>query len=69
MDIKLFVDTDSDLRIIRRIKRDIKERGRTVDSVIEQYIKVVRPMQINLSNQQSDMQILLSLKVEKISCN
>ncbi|WP_342598456.1 uridine kinase [Psychrobacillus sp. FSL H8-0483] len=44
MDIKLFVDTDSDLRIIRRILRDINERGRTVDSVVDQYINVVRPM-------------------------
>lgn len=44
MDIKLFVDTDSDLRIIRRILRDIKERGRTTDSVIEQYLSAVRPM-------------------------
>ncbi len=44
MDIKLFVDTDADLRIIRRILRDINERGRTIDSVIEQYLSVVRPM-------------------------
>ncbi|WP_174880717.1 uridine kinase, partial [Metabacillus niabensis] len=44
MDIKLFVDTDADLRIIRRILRDIKERGRSIDSVIEQYLSVVRPM-------------------------
>ncbi|MBM7660726.1 uridine kinase [Bacillus mesophilus] len=44
MDIKLFVDTDADIRIIRRMLRDIKERGRTLDSVIEQYISVVRPM-------------------------
>jgi uridine kinase len=44
MDIKLFVDTDADIRIIRRILRDIKERGRSIDSVIEQYISVVRPM-------------------------
>lgn len=44
MDIKLFVDTDSDLRIIRRIMRDIKERGRTTDSVIDQYLTAVRPM-------------------------
>jgi uridine kinase len=44
MDIKLYVDTDADLRIIRRLMRDIKERGRSMDSVIEQYIKVVRPM-------------------------
>ena len=44
MDIKLFVDTDADLRIIRRIMRDINERGRTVDSVVDQYLSVVRPM-------------------------
>lgn len=44
MNIKLFVDTDSDLRIIRRLLRDISERGRTVESVVEQYINVVRPM-------------------------
>ncbi|WP_019154611.1 uridine kinase [Robertmurraya massiliosenegalensis] len=44
MDIKLFVDTDADIRIIRRLSRDIKERGRTLDSVIDQYVNVVRPM-------------------------
>ncbi|KIL44489.1 uridine kinase [Jeotgalibacillus soli] len=44
MDIKLFVDTDADLRIIRRLLRDINERGRTIDSVVNQYINVVRPM-------------------------
>jgi uridine kinase len=44
MDIKIFVDTDADLRILRRIQRDIKERGRTIDSVVDQYIGVVRPM-------------------------
>ncbi|ESU30691.1 uridine/cytidine kinase [Bacillus sp. 17376] len=44
MDIKLYVDTDADLRIVRRLLRDIKERGRSMDSVIEQYVKVVRPM-------------------------
>ncbi|MFS0575299.1 uridine kinase [Sporosarcina sp. 179-K 3D1 HS] len=44
MDIKLFVDTDADLRIIRRILRDMNERGRTIDSVIDQYLSVVRPM-------------------------
>ncbi|TCJ04264.1 uridine kinase [Cytobacillus praedii] len=44
MDIKLFVDTDADLRIIRRLSRDITERGRTMDSVIDQYVNVVRPM-------------------------
>jgi uridine kinase len=44
MDIKVYVDTDDDIRIIRRIKRDIEERGRTLDSVIEQYLSVVKPM-------------------------
>ncbi|MFS0689814.1 uridine kinase [Sporosarcina sp. 179-K 8C2 HS] len=44
MDIKLFVDTDADLRIIRRLMRDINERGRTIESVIEQYLSVVHPM-------------------------
>ncbi|GAB3050541.1 uridine kinase [Virgibacillus ainsalahensis] len=43
MDIKVFVDTDADVRIIRRLLRDIKERGRTLDSVIEQYTNNVRP--------------------------
>jgi len=44
IDIKIFVDTDDDVRLIRRIKRDIEERGRTLDSVIEQYLTVVKPM-------------------------
>ncbi|MCD6181948.1 MAG: uridine kinase [Candidatus Cloacimonetes bacterium] len=44
MDIKIFVDTDADVRILRRIKRDMNERGRTLDSVIDQYQKTVRPM-------------------------
>lgn len=44
MDIKIFVDTDADIRILRRIRRDIEERGRTLDSVIEQYISTVKPM-------------------------
>ncbi|KMY50892.1 uridine kinase [Peribacillus loiseleuriae] len=44
MDMKLFVDTDADLRILRRMSRDIEERGRSLNSVIDQYINVVRPM-------------------------
>lgn len=44
MDIKIFVDTDSDVRLIRRILRDVKERGRNLESVIEQYSKTVKPM-------------------------
>lgn len=43
LDIKIFVDTDADVRVIRRIQRDIKERGRTLDSVITQYMTTVRP--------------------------
>ena len=46
MDIKLFVDTEGDLRFIRRLQRDIAERGRTVESVIEQYLRTVRPMHL-----------------------
>jgi uridine kinase len=45
-DVKLFVDTDADVRLIRRMKRDITERGRTVDSVIKQYESTVRPMHL-----------------------
>lgn len=44
MDIKIFVDTDADIRFIRRVKRDIAERGRTFESVVEQYLGTVRPM-------------------------
>ena len=44
MDIKVFVDTDDDVRILRRIRRDIEERGRTLDSVITQYMDAVKPM-------------------------
>jgi uridine kinase len=43
-DIKIFVDTDADIRFIRRLKRDIVERGRTVESVIDRYLHTVRPM-------------------------
>ena len=46
LDIKVFVDTPDDIRFIRRLKRDIAERGRTLDSVIEQYMATVRPMHI-----------------------
>ena len=44
LDIKIFVYTDADIRIIRRIKRDVSERGRDLDSVINQYINTVKPM-------------------------
>jgi len=44
MDVKIFVDTDADIRFIRRLKRDINERGRTMESVIHQYLTTVQPM-------------------------
>jgi uridine kinase len=44
MDVKIFVDTDPDIRFIRRLQRDIRERGRSMESVIEQYLSTVRPM-------------------------
>ncbi len=44
MDIKVFVDTPDDIRFIRRLRRDVAERGRTVESVVEQYLATVRPM-------------------------
>ena len=45
-DVKIFVDTDDDLRFIRRLERDISERGRTTDTVIQQYLSTVRPMHL-----------------------
>jgi uridine kinase len=44
MDVKIYVDTDADIRFIRRLERDVAERGRTVESVIRQYMATVRPM-------------------------
>ncbi len=44
MDIKIFVDTDADVRILRRILRDVKERGRSLESVVNQYLTTVKPM-------------------------
>jgi uridine kinase len=46
MDIKLFIDTDADVRILRRLQRDITDRGRTFDSVTRQYLGSVRPMHL-----------------------
>ncbi|MBI9054690.1 MAG: uridine kinase [Bacteroidales bacterium] len=46
LDIKIYVDTDADLRILRRITRDIKERGRNLTSIVNQYYETVRPMHI-----------------------
>ena len=44
LDIRIFVDTDADIRILRRILRDVNERGRSIESVVEQYITTVKPM-------------------------
>lgn len=46
LDIKIFVDTDADIRFIRRLQRDITERGRTTDMVVQQYLSTVRPMHL-----------------------
>lgn len=46
MDIRIFVDTDADIRFIRRLRRDMVERGRSLDSVVQQYMGTVRPMHL-----------------------
>ena len=46
LDLKIYVDTDADLRLMRRLQRDIRDRGRTLDSVFEQYLETVRPMHV-----------------------
>jgi uridine kinase len=46
MDVKIYVDTDADLRLLRRLQRDIEERGRSISSVIHQYLSTVRPMHL-----------------------
>jgi uridine kinase len=48
-DIKVFVDTDADIRFIRRLQRDIAERGRTAESVVRQYLETVRPMHLEFA--------------------
>ncbi|HPF57077.1 MAG TPA: uridine kinase, partial [Clostridiales bacterium] len=44
LNIKIYVDTDADVRVLRRVMRDVKERGRSIESVAEQYLKTVKPM-------------------------
>lgn len=46
LDIKLFIDTDADVRLLRRLKRDIRQRGRTLETVTKQYLETVRPMHL-----------------------
>ena len=61
LDIKIFVDADADVRILRRIRRDVKERGRSLDSVIDQYLTTVKPMHeqfVQPSRQYADIVVL-----------
>lgn len=61
MDIKVFVDTDADVRILRRIMRDVKKRGRSLDSVVSQYLTTVKPMHdefVEPSKRHSDIVVL-----------
>ena len=46
MSIRVFVDTDADIRMIRRLRRDVRDRGRTMQSVVDQYLETVRPMHL-----------------------
>ena len=48
-DIKLFIDTDADIRILRRLARDVQDRGRTIESVTRQYLESVRPMHVDFT--------------------
>lgn len=77
MDIKIFVDTDADVRILRRLLRDVKERERTMDSVVEQYLTTVKPMHdafVEPSKKYADIivpqggrnQVALDMLVERI---
>ena len=77
MDIKIFVDADADIRFIRRLLRDVGERGRTLDSVVEQYCTTVKPMHeqfVEPSKKYADIivpeggynQVALNMIVEKI---
>lgn len=77
MDIKVFVDTDADVRIIRRLLRDVKERGRDLDSVVNQYLSTVKPMHeefVDPSKRRADIiipeggenEVALSMLLEKI---
>jgi uridine kinase len=49
LDIKIFIDTDADVRLLRRLRRDVLERGRTLDSVTRQYLESVRPMHLQFT--------------------
>ena len=77
LDMKVFVDTDADVRILRRIMRDVKERGRTLDSVVNQYLTTVKPMHeqfVEPSKRNADIiipeggynQVALEMVVERV---
>ena len=58
LDVKIFVDTESDVRLIRRVTRDCQERGRSLDQVLDQYMRTVRPMHnefVEPSKRQADI--------------
>lgn len=77
MDIKVFVDTDADVRILRRIVRDVRDRGRSLESVVNQYLTTVKPMHeryVEPSRRQADIiipegghnEVAMSLLVERV---
>jgi uridine kinase len=70
MDLKVYIDTDADLRIVRRLQRDIEERGRTFESVRAQYLETVRPMHLQFvepSKRYADMIIPEGYNVRAVS--
>jgi len=70
LDVKVFVDAEADIRFIRRLKRDVVERGRTVESVVEQYLSTVRPMHqqfVEPSKQYADMIVRGDDEIAKVA--
>ena len=77
MDIKIFVDTDADVRILRRITRDVRDRGRSLESVVNQYLTTVKPMHeqfVEPSKRKADIiipegghnQVALEMVIERV---
>ena len=77
MDIKIYVDTDADVRILRRIVRDVRDRGRSLESVVNQYLNTVKPMHeqfVEPSKRNADIiipegghnQVALEMVVERV---
>ena len=65
MNIRIFVDADADVRLCRRIRRDVKKRGRSIDSVIDQYLTTVKPMPSSMLSRARKMRILSSRRAAK----